>query len=328
MSTINVFYDVNKTGKSFSEVTGMKEALGYEKVVNNSTYTIFNSFEKHKYLMNTDFLVSNRAYVFFTCPDMNLSGGESDTNFSTTTDKNNQFFVSVKNNTNLKSLFTYFNGSGFIFPLTNLAENFENSDTVLKTEKFYSTPYGEHMVLPQFYFDSATGGEFTINYSEVASMYITTLHKLWIDYIQLVRLGYLVPKSKYISNDAKTTGGLDYVGSVYYFLVGEDGETIKYWSKYTGVFPTNIPYSAFNFEQGNDPVRKKLSINYSYSFKSDMEEDIFTDFNHVMKTDIAGSQKSDRMAYYNNWAKSVQVVKKSKANSDGTSSCEFKLVWA
>ena len=110
-------------------------------------------------------------------------------------------------------------------------------------------------------------------------MSITLLHKVWVDYINAVKINRISPSrgTSSDSTDYILEKKVDYASSVYYFLLDADGCTIKYYAKYTGVFPTNVPYSAMSFKLGESNI-KKLSIQYQYSFKEDLNPEILDEF--------------------------------------------------
>ena len=72
---------------------------------------------------------------------------------------------------------------------------------------------------------------------------------------------------------------LDYAGAVYYILTAEDGETILFWSKYYGVFPTNIPSGQYSWAAGNVISNPQLDITYQFSFKEDFNPYSIIEFN-------------------------------------------------
>ena len=97
---------------------------------------------------------------------------------------------------------------------------------------------------------------------------------MWVDYISKVFRGEFIPKRDYI-----TSRILDYACSVYVVICGPDGESILFWTKYTGVFPTNIPSSAFNWSKGNLMKMPEYTISYKYAWKEDFNPMALAEFN-------------------------------------------------
>ena len=84
---------------------------------------------------------------------------------------------------------------------------------------------------------------------------------------------------------------LDYPCSVYYIITAEDGETILFWSKYYGVFPTNVPSSSYSWTKGNTLASPEVSITYQYSFKEDFNPVSLVEFNLNSRIDSLSNPK-------------------------------------
>lgn len=255
------------------------------KIVSNSfqpqadTYNKFNRFR----IPSGEPFISNVAYIFFTRPDLNFSPE----NF------NNSQFLSVLNSDNLgrkilSSLSTSYQGQGqningpFIKLLSNTVTNFETKDTSLKTLENHENWFGLKMVSPYNYFDQIGSDGVTFSFEEYEDLRVTTLIKTWVEYMAGVKSGLFTPSERNRSEKI-----FDYMSSIYYFLTGVDGHTIKYFTKLTGCYPVNIPYSSFSWEKGGSTELRKLSVTFNYQIKEDMEPEILQDF-----LDISGIYKS------------------------------------
>jgi hypothetical protein len=163
----------------------------------------------------------------------------------------------------------------FIKPLTNCCEAFSTADVSSNTIETGENKYALKHVYAGLDSDSKTVGSFNIDYLEKSNLVITKLHKIWFEYIQLVRTGKIKA-----FDTLRLKRILDYQSSLYFFALAPDGFSIDYWCKYTGVFPTAVPYSVFSGKLGpEDTVR--ISVPYAYVYKEDMEPEIFDDFNIV-----------------------------------------------
>lgn len=100
------------------------------------------------------------------------------------------------------------------------------------------------------------------------------MHKVWTDYISAVYRGEMSPHLKYINNKI-----IDYASAVYYILCAEDNETILFWTKYYGVFPTMAPSSVLSWGKGNLLAHPEYSIEYEYAFKEDFNPLTLVEFN-------------------------------------------------
>jgi hypothetical protein len=139
-------------------------------------------------------------------------------------------------------------------------------------------------------------------------MDITKLMGIWVNYISNITDGTFSANPRMIKG-----GMLDYMSSIYYFLLQPDGKTIKYWCKYTGCWPTNIPYSLSKFSKGSIDIAEG-SITFVYMSKEDMNPDILKDFNKVslnIDYDLPDTSEGD----YSPTRKSSFLTKKGLENA-------------
>lgn len=250
-------------------------------------YNNYNSFNVYKNFEDVDPLEGGYAYFFFTRPQINLEQDKS------MLKKYYPFFYEhlggVKDLNPIYS--NMFKGNGFVYPLTNLGLSFETQDTILETDEYNETFRGYKIVAPTTSVKSRIAGDFSIEYLETSDMFITTYHKLWMDYIEGVREGVMIPKISSVKKDSnsdssRNTGTIDYMNSLYYFITEPDGMTIRYYAKYTGIFPTNIPYSTFKWNLGSTEGYK-FTVNYTYNFKEDLNPAILWEFNSIQQQESA-----------------------------------------
>lgn len=236
---------------------------------------IINKYNAYKkFGEGMDPIVKGIPFLFFTTPRLNMS----DVNLS----RDTFFYYLNDSEPEILKMLSYgyradgnSSSSPFIKLLTNTFETFNTKDTVARTKEVGETFYGMKQMLPGSIVDSITGDDLSIRYKDYKNLPILKLHKAWFDYIEHVRRGKFAP-----SLEAITKRYIDYVSSIYYFLLDFDGETILYYCKYTGVAPISVPYSAFNIDVGTHDILE-YDINYVYSFKEDMNPSILIDFNKV-----------------------------------------------
>lgn len=215
-------------------------------------------------------------HVFFVRPSCNLLTGGGKLLAPL---ENNELFTYAYNNTPemLKELVTNVSGTSndFMMSLSNAATSFSlqdeyiNSDSYGKTYTGYKVAYGKNNI------ESKTAGNFTVSYNDDRNLHIYQIHRLWVEYINGVYRGSIAPMDRSIMEKI-----LDYVGAVYYFITAEDGETILFWSKYYGVFPTTIPSSQYSWSAGNVITNPTIDIQYSFSFKEDFNPYTILEFNY------------------------------------------------
>lgn len=162
----------------------------------------------------------------------------------------------------------------FSFLLSNAAASFSLSDEYIDYESYgkgytgYKVAFGRHDA------ESKTAGDFTVTFKDDNEFNIYRMIKLWVDYISGVYRGKYGPKDSMIKENI-----LDYAGACYYILTAEDGETILFWSKYYGVFPTTIPSNQYSWSRGTLLSSPEIDIKFAYSFKCDYRIHTLVEFN-------------------------------------------------
>lgn len=269
-------YDLNSLN---SDMIRIRENLsisnpsrtGYTDTVVKQMFTDFNRWN---FTFPDYHLTRSHVKIFFTRPDLNIL---TSANSMSTQAAMNQLYLYVFNNQPevFRHLTKYGSTTHDFNPLiSNTPESFEISDEYIKTVEVGETLTGHRIFYGRNDIDSKGAGEITIKYIDDYNLDIFKTHKIWVDYISRVYRGEFSPKSEY-----KQTKVLDYAVAVYYFLMGPDGETILFWSKFTGVFPTNTSSSSFSWDKQTMIKQPEISIKYSYSFKHDMEPAHLAEFN-------------------------------------------------
>ena len=240
-------------------------------------------------------LVKGLPVIFITTPNLNLS---KDINLN----KLGFFKYMMDVEPDLLSVLNYKgssnvlgSGSPFIKILTNRFKEINLSSVSMRTGTYNETRYGFKQIFPTAIIDSITANDISITYSETKNLDILKIHKCWVEYIEYVRRGLMKP-----SQDTIVSRTIDFTCSIYYFLLDFDMETILYYSKYTGVAPTSIPYDVLQSnvtEKNRDII--DMQINYTYCYKEDMNPDILIDFNTVSSSayKLYGSDYVKRYLY-------------------------------
>lgn len=180
--------------------------------------------------------------------------------------------------------------SPFINILCNRAQSAVFSDETLNTQDYGETWARYKIVIGTQAKESRIGGNFTINYAEDQYLTVIKLHKLWIDYIEKAFVGDVINGQVVLSDDlvSNSMRSIDYVTSIYKFTTMPDGKTLQSWAKYTGTFPTKVPWGEFTSEAGSQEVKKSIPIEYQFSFKEDTKMSILRDFNLTsMRTSVS-----------------------------------------
>lgn len=256
---------------------------------------IFHNFNRYGIEFVDRQLPKTFPHVFFTRPDLNII--KSDGTLTNQAKTDDLYLYVWNNNANILKSLTQFYSTNHQFNtfIHNNAKSFEVSDEFIKPTDHGETFTGNKLQYGKSDIESRSAGEFSITYVDDANLNVYKMHKLWVDYISKVYRGHFYPRDDYKFN--KT---LDYACAAYYILCGPDGETILFWSKYYGVFPTNIPSSTLSWSKGSVLGNPEMSINYSYSFKEDFDPIALAEFNELCA--VKASQSVARKNYDGNHA--------------------------
>jgi hypothetical protein len=248
-----------------TELTNSKDNLDY--VTSRNEYTEFFRFRRPV----LDPVVTGYNYIFMTSPDLNLSNEQNKAalNISGTSIYPSKIIDMLSGN------------QGIFIPLiTNRAISIPASDEVLATVDYSETWNKYKIVLGTTSKDSKISGTCTINFQDDQYLTLLKLHKLWKEYIEKVYLGRAYSKYAFQSGSIGALSQyIDYMSSIYVFTTLPDGKTLTFWSKYTGVFPTKLPFGDFQSDDGSQDVKKSFSYEYQFSYKEDMSVQILQDFN-------------------------------------------------
>lgn len=250
-----------------------------QEVDSNHKNTEFNNlyYNRFKLAMPDDILSKGFMHVIFTRPDLNLWNANA--NSYVTRVKNTPYFnYMIKQNRGIIDNLYLENGQPHEFNmlLSNKARSFNLQDDVLETSEYGKTYKGQVVVLGRNIYKSISSGQFEINFTDNRNLDILNLCKIWIQYIHNVSNGIWNPKTKYIY-----TKTIDYAVACYVILTAEDFETVIYFTKYFGVFPVMVPYSALSWT-GNDIIstgKSEYSITFNYSWKEEYNPLQFTELN-------------------------------------------------
>ena len=233
----------------------------------NNNFNALKNFNPYK-LIDDNNEVFNKGIpmVFITSPHMNLT--------SDNIGRDGFFlYVNATRPDLLKSLSFPHTSRPFIPIVSNQFKGISIPSTQTTAREVNETFYGYRQNLPSTTVNSVAGGELSITYAENKYLDIVSLHKLWLDYTEFISRGIMRP-----SDLMKRKRMIDYTASIYYFLLDFDGETIQFYSKYTGCSPSAVPYDYFSSEVAA-PELSDVSIDYLFSYKEDLDPDILLDFN-------------------------------------------------
>jgi len=261
-----------------ADVAGLEELTKFDVFMQNHRYA--------------DSFTTGYAYIFVTKPMLFLYPYKPRGNTSSTLEKLayenmtrdhtfSQFLIEEAMNENDKTLIkqlSYYNNfdtANFLPIFTNRVKSFQTMDVNLVQNENFDTRHGFRMPLPTHKVESIGSSSTSLICSETMNLDFIKMMTLWVNYISNVTDGTFHANPAMIKNNV-----IDYMSSIYYFLLEPDGTTLKYWAKYTGAWPTSIPQSNLSFSRG-DQSTVELDIAFAYSSKEDMNPSILEDFNRV-----------------------------------------------
>jgi len=232
-------------------------------------------------------------YVFMTAPQLNLNANTlSSLPFLATLNNEASMFYGKKIIDSMDASGGGGTSERILKILTNQCESFTPMDIAAQTVNHSETWTKLKHAYPGEDNDSRSAGTFSMEYKEKPGIPITKTHKVWYDYIQACRKGYVL-REEFIRKQR----AVDYFSSLYFFLIEPDHKGILFYSRYTGVVPTGLPFSAFEGKKaGGEPI--KVTIPYSYTYKEEMEPEILLDFNDVVKGNVVTGSLFDAMQQF------------------------------
>ena len=249
----------------------------------------YNTFFRYPRLDPYNMLPTSREYVFFTKPDLHIFSyldlrGEKVTGAQLQSQlKDNGVFkdliergysitlsqlqASVSQNNGLfMNLLT--NRKSSALDLTDIqADSYESARNYYGTAINYrksSEPSDENV-------------EFSIEFEDTKWFEVYLMFRAYDEYEKLKWYGKVTPPRQ------------DYIWwkilhdqfGIFKFIVGDDGETILHWSQFWGVYPTNVPRSAFSDMPQDGHM--KITISFKAQFVEDMNVNTIYDFNAICK---------------------------------------------
>lgn len=239
---------------------------------------IYNNFNPYRLRENTEPFMGGLPIVFLTTPSMNIY--ENGDCCETLLDSNQLFsYLNSTDSYILKQL--QYSGGGstspFIKLCTNRFKGITLKDFGMKTIEDYENYYGWKQILPASTIDNFTAeSSLTVNFAETKNLDITKIFYAWMTYIEVTSYGLHEPTQTTRDNRI-----LDFTSSLYFFLLDFDMRTVLYFTKYTGIYPTNVPLSSLVLSDITSRNAIETTITFAYQYKEELNPQIIYDFNAV-----------------------------------------------
>lgn len=233
-----------------------------------------SSYNRFKLANPNDVLSKGFPHVFFTRPDCHYYHDETKELLPQAEHDPNIQYVLAHKPELIYQLCQDRSTDIWMYLLSNKTVSFLPTDESISVDTYGETYHKHKISFGKSNEESKSAGTFNIEVADTKDLDILELHKLWTEYINNIYHGKWIPKHKYMRNKV-----IDYACSCYYIITAEDGERIIFWSKYYGVFPLNIPSSAYAWQTGEPVKSSNLNITYQYSFKEDFNPQSLIEFN-------------------------------------------------
>lgn len=285
------FMDYKKDGL-LNDMDAIRRHLNIDIQSYDELFEMLTSrYNRFKLANPNDVLSKGFPHVFFTRPDCNFFNDKSGNLAKKPGKDPNIKYINGHKPALLRQL-CQVDGDQWMYLLSNKIVSFSPMDESIGTDTYGTTYHKQKIAFGRSNAESKAAGTFSTEIADTRELDILELHKLWTDYISNVYHGRWNPKHKYIWRKV-----IDYASSCYYIITAEDGETIIFWSKYYGVFPANVPSSAYSWNAGEPIKQTNLGITYQYSFKEDLNPSALVEFN--LNSNIMDNEKLKYEATYN-----------------------------
>lgn len=187
--------------------------------------------------------------------------------------------------------------------ITSKAMTYSVNDIELKTIEKGNTYFGHVIKYGKHSEDHKVSGSISIDFRNDRYLSVLKQMYLWACYIHLVsKSDSIEPIMNYQKN-----GILDYAASMYYVVTRRNMRELVYWEKIVGLFPTRIPMSIFNYNDGMI-LEDKITIDFTYGIRSDpCDPSVLLDINMLsglpyssIKTRFSEGALASRRKYLNN----------------------------
>ena len=260
----------------------LTEGVGedWSEVTSGTTRNRLDNFNRYYKIFPSEEMGTLISYVFIVRPDLNMAAAAATTPyFYDIMCRYPEIYTALTyadaEEINVKSL-----NHHFIPFLVDRVQNYQIPDINLKSYEFEQPFTGFKTSYAGNTNESRSGSTFDISFRDTQALSITRLFDTWVRYIDLVGMGIVPPKNKYITSRILTgVATIDYATSIYLIRTKADGSEIVYFHKSVGGFPTNVPHSNWSFSR-EGATDNNINIQFSGAFPEPLDSRLLVDFNY------------------------------------------------
>lgn len=314
----------------------LNEIINNDTIQNSSSMKWLSRFSRFGYVDPYNTPKTHKEYIFITKPDLHLFENHNVDKINSEI-SNNVFFLEEFNRYRhiMRQLqYSVDKSQPYLSMLqSSVVSSLELPDIVGLESETNENIYGDKLSYRHGSESGDVGFDFSLEFSDTHRFEIYHLFKMWDMYYEMKTKGRITPpSSKYITNME-----LHDQVSIYKIIVGEDYETIKWYSKLYGVYPKGVPRSTFG-SLDDGPV--KLNIDFRAAFVIDNEPPILQELNYlatigssitsVKSLKAAPIWDSSNKKVSTKWVgKPFVILDKNVSNGDDSKGCNgvYKLKW-
>lgn len=317
----------------------------YDRRENNAMY---NKFARIPYVDPFNTTSVTREYLFFTKPDLHLFKrgtskiADSLSSYSFFVDAIDRYPYVCMQLQSSAGASTYENKNPYITLLSNAVRSGLDIPGAEATNDLETgaNVYGTKITYRGSSYTSDQDLSFSLEFEDTKYYEIYMFFKIYDEYCKYKQLGLI--ELDYGNNKSDDLAWINYTinkilhdqFSVYKIVVGEDGQTILWWGKYTGVYPVNVPRDSFG--DMNKVENQRLSVNFKAQFFRDMDPVTLTEINRI-SIPTGGTYRNratlplfDETNHMINgeWGSVPYIVTSRTKTSDiTTTTTKYKLLW-
>lgn len=291
-------YKMDLSSINFDEEFGRTIAAnGLHK---ESQEELYHQFNRMQTLDPTRRLNGYREYLFFTKPDLliykttNGSGLYDHVSNDPLFQYANKYYPNVLRQLQYSSEAT---GYPFMNLLSNTVKNNLDLPEIKASQDIETAAniYGTKITYRNTSYSQDDQYEFNLDFEDSKYLEVYMLFKIYDEYEKKKMYGNITPNVSFVIRKI-----IHDQFSIYKFIVDEDGTSLVYWAKLTGVYPKGVPRESFADLPAEGGL--KYSIPFKATFVEDMKPELLQDFNTVVKN-FKGNRTKVPL-----WDKDLQAV--------------------
>lgn len=290
-----------------TDSTEYKDFLRANMIIKDDANLWTSKFNRVQFPNPYNAVGTTREYLFFTKPDLHIF--KPGTTVLNPELSNDPFWIEMQTRYQRVIRQLQLSADNTTMPFMQLLSNAVASSLDLpssngETTETGQTVYGTTIQYRQGSFKSDENYDFSLEFTDNASLEVYHLFKMYNEYENLKALGVVTPPSYGKSISGKSLNRYtvdrilhDQIG-IFKIIVEEDMETILHYSYLWGCFSKSVPRDTF---REVEPGLIKYSIDWHAQFVDDMQPEILIDFNALCSQYLDPSKSSESYLWNNSY---------------------------